>query len=98
MHQVLSITGSSPVNEGSNASFTITSDQAITNNSMMVKYKTTQSGNFITSVPSTEDMTTQEMKTFSSSSPYSTTINVGTTDDMVDEANGSVTLALVAIR
>ena len=78
--------GTSPITEGANAVFTVTLSRAQSAN-VTVNYNVTVSGNF--------GVTAATNQTVAISSGATTgTITLATTDDSVDEANGSVTVTL----
>ena len=83
---VVTVAGGAAVNEGGNATFTITSNPAPTGN-LTVLYTVTQDGQFVTSGQLGADKT----ETLDSSRAV---ISVATQNDSADEADGSVTVTL----
>ncbi len=100
---VYSITSAGDVEEDdSNAIFTITSVQPGATNTpppsfaLTLKYMVSQVGDFLTNPPnSPTDNLTMEL-TFSTNSPFTTSLELPITDDNIDEANGTITVTLVA--
>ena len=82
---VVSVTGGSGVTEGGDASFTVTANPAPTS-ALSVSVTVTASGDYGATTGS---------RTVTVPISGSATLTVGTTDDSVDEADGSVTATLV---
>ena len=80
---VISIAGGSGVTEGSDATFTVTSSPAPTT-ALTISVSISQSGSYVTTGSRSVTIPTSGTKTFA----------VTTTDDSVDEADGSVTATI----
>ncbi len=83
----LSLSAGSAVDEGSNASFTITADPAPSSD-LTIAYSVAQSGEYLAAPGAGARTTTLAAGT------TSTTLTVATEDDAADEADGSVTVTI----